>query len=237
MTIDVDGNVILVSCGLSEIPFKFGRVNGMFNVSNNSLTSLKNSPTIVADKFICYGNKLISLLGGPSESGWYNCSYNSLKSLSGSPVRVNGNFLCNNNFLFDLKGGPKKVMGNYNCSNNKIQSLSEIGEVEGLIDCGYNRLINMDGHNGKFTGSERTIIDNPIFFLIKFFGTPRKFYEYNQSYSFLRGDSIIKSRIESAYEEIIEENNEIHPKPIKFLPPTYDEFIQRIEKSKYWKLI
>lgn len=61
LTIDVDGNVDLNFKSLSEIPFKFNIVNGVFNCSFNNLISLKNCPNVVNSSFYCMNNQLISL--------------------------------------------------------------------------------------------------------------------------------------------------------------------------------
>ena len=76
--IDVNGNVNLNNKNLKELPYKFGRVDGYFDISNNpNLTSLKNCPDkIVGDYFSCSEcTKLDSLEGCPKEVGWnFYCS-------------------------------------------------------------------------------------------------------------------------------------------------------------------
>ena len=68
--IDVDGSVYL-SYGklgdLKELPYKFGRVSGDFNMSyNRNIKSFKNCPHFVGDSFICsYCPQLESLEGYP----------------------------------------------------------------------------------------------------------------------------------------------------------------------------
>ena len=69
-TYDVDGNVYLDSMGLTEIPLKFGKVNGNFSCSNNSLTNLVGSPIEVNGGFYCYNNQLTSLIGCPKYVGY-----------------------------------------------------------------------------------------------------------------------------------------------------------------------
>ena len=76
--IDVDGNVNFDYKDFKELPYKFGTVNGYFDVGNNSnLTSLKNCPIYVGDTF-----------------SMENCSQ--LDSLEGCPKEVKGNFWCGN---------------------------------------------------------------------------------------------------------------------------------------------
>jgi len=56
--VDVDGNVNISSMNLTEIPVKFGIVEGYFRCSHNKLTTLKNCPTSVGGSFYCEGNNL-----------------------------------------------------------------------------------------------------------------------------------------------------------------------------------
>ena len=70
-SIDVYGNVNLHTRKLTKIPLKFNRVNGYFDVNNNKLTSLENSPLELGKYFYCYKNQLESLYG-------YNLPYNKL---------------------------------------------------------------------------------------------------------------------------------------------------------------
>ena len=67
--IDVNGGVNLFNKDLKELPYKFGRVNGFFDMGGNpNLTSLKNCPNKVGGFFSCYYcTKLDSLKGCPKE--------------------------------------------------------------------------------------------------------------------------------------------------------------------------
>ena len=69
--IDVDGGVYLIHNNFKELPYKFGRVCGFFDMGNNpNLISLKNCPDQVGDYFSCnYCSKLDSLEGCPKEVG------------------------------------------------------------------------------------------------------------------------------------------------------------------------
>ena len=71
---------------LSELPMKLTKlppilkditVNGWFNCSLNSLTTLENCPKIVIGNFYC--------------------SWNKLTSLEGAPQKVDRNFICHSN--------------------------------------------------------------------------------------------------------------------------------------------
>ncbi len=64
-SIDVDGNVNICNYELINIPTKFHKVRGWFDCSNNNLTTLENSPTIMNGKFFCTSNKLTNLIGCP----------------------------------------------------------------------------------------------------------------------------------------------------------------------------
>ena len=76
--IDVDGSVwTLKNKNFKELPYKFGKINGYFDISNNpNLTSLKNCPDKVEDFFRCsLCPQLDSLEGCPKEVGWnFYCS-------------------------------------------------------------------------------------------------------------------------------------------------------------------
>lgn len=55
-SIDVDKNVIVCDKKLTNIIPKFNIVNGYFDISNNKLTSLENSPRIIKRNYHYYGN-------------------------------------------------------------------------------------------------------------------------------------------------------------------------------------
>jgi len=56
--VDVDGGVWMKMMNLTEIPVKFGRVDGHFTCSENQLTTLKNCPDYIGGNFWCHGNNL-----------------------------------------------------------------------------------------------------------------------------------------------------------------------------------
>ncbi len=56
--VDVAGSVSMINMNLSEIPVKFGRVDGFFHCVDNNLTTLKNCPVWVGEEFYCRGNNL-----------------------------------------------------------------------------------------------------------------------------------------------------------------------------------
>jgi hypothetical protein len=54
----VDSSVDMSGGMFTEIPVKFGKVEGYFNCSRNNLTTLENCPTYVGGGFIVGGNNL-----------------------------------------------------------------------------------------------------------------------------------------------------------------------------------
>ena len=132
--IDVEGSVELWGKGLQEIPFKFGKVSGTFNISQNKLTSLKGSPEFVGSNFHCSENNLTDLIGSPNYvSGNFICSYNNLTDLKGAPEIVGGDFYCDNNKLTSLVGCPNTK--HLSIHTNKLYDFLGIGRFE-TIKCG-----------------------------------------------------------------------------------------------------
>ncbi len=56
--VDVYGNVQMRDMNLTEIPVKFGRVDGWFSCSSNNLTSLNNLPKYIEDGLYIEDNPL-----------------------------------------------------------------------------------------------------------------------------------------------------------------------------------
>ena len=76
MEVDVDGDINL--CGYFfykrsedqiKLPIQFGKVTGMFSISQNRLISLKGCPETVGGNFYCYDNCLTSLEYSPKYVG------------------------------------------------------------------------------------------------------------------------------------------------------------------------
>lgn len=110
--VDVEGDVQLSGKlgELTQLPVRFGKVDGNFNCSDNKLLGLDGSPKTVGGYFSCDKNELITLAGGPSEvAGGFYCAHNQLASLVGGPNEVGGSFWCNNTQLISLEGSPRKV--------------------------------------------------------------------------------------------------------------------------------
>jgi hypothetical protein len=148
-TVDVDGNVDLSEEGLTEIPIKFGIVRGNFNITQNNLLSLKNSPREVTGTFDCtFNRQLSSLKNGPKSAKDYDCSHCNLTSLEGAPMEVTRKFNCSfNRQLSSLKNGPKSAKY-YNCSFCNLTSLKHAPDrIEFDFGCNnnYNLTSLVDG--------------------------------------------------------------------------------------------
>ena len=104
--IDVDGNVDLTNKTFEEIPYKFGKVNGYFDIGhNNNLISYKNCPDEVVD--------------------WFSSNFNrNLKSIEGCPKKVGGDFYCSYgaNFSKNQIKGLCDVIGTIHISNEILTS-------------------------------------------------------------------------------------------------------------------
>jgi hypothetical protein len=145
--LNVNESVILHKRRLTELPFRFGKVDGTFDCASNDLTSLKGAPIEVTGSFICTDNNLTSLKYSPKIVGSnFSCSANKLTTLEGSPSDVGANFECANNELISLKGSPKIIKGSFDCANNSLTSLKDgPTEVEEDYSCQFNSLISLEG--------------------------------------------------------------------------------------------
>lgn len=151
----IDGPVELGNLSLKEIPsqLKGITINGRFNIGQNSLISLKNSPEIINGDFFCtYNKRLTSLIGGPKQvrsiythfcnlsnldglpelinKGYQagsiklDLSYNRLVSLQGMPERVNGSvYIDNNPTLTSLRGCTQTITGDFIANEIPIKTL------------------------------------------------------------------------------------------------------------------
>ena len=154
---------------VTNIPYKFGRVNCNFICDNSSLKTLQNCPIEVSKSFSCQSLKdLISLEGAPrivrEDFSCYNCCQ--LTSLEGAPKYILGSFdcvLCDN--LVSLKGAPKYVRGNFDCNRcEKLKSLEYSPlYVGGNFDCRYcDNLVSLKGISKYINGiCENTYTLNP----------------------------------------------------------------------------
>ena len=126
---------------LTEIPIKFGVINGGFLCHGNQLSNLIGCPDSVVSGFYCYDNQLTSLEGCQERIiGRFICNGNKLTNLERSPKSVGGNFYCNGNDLTSLSGCPVSVGGDFYCNKNKLTSLECCPIVTGLVNCFRNKI-------------------------------------------------------------------------------------------------
>ncbi len=155
-SIDCNQDINFFCENLNEIPFKFNRINGNFEISNNKLKSLKNCAKYVEGYFDCSVNKLISLEFGPEYvSKNYHCINNKLETLKGCVEEVYGDFNCNNNELTSLEFCPMEVERNFDCSNNKLEYLDRSPLIKGYLYCG-----GMFNKEPEFSGSCKKLFWN-----------------------------------------------------------------------------
>lgn len=130
-SIDVHGSVDLSFRNLTSLPLIFSKVSGDFKCSNNELTTLEGSPSMVGDGFDCHGNRnLCSLAGGPVSVGTsFHAYHTSLSNLSGGPTTVGGSYHCYYGKLTTLVGAPKNIDGVFYCYNNQLTTLEGIPET------------------------------------------------------------------------------------------------------------
>ena len=88
--IDVKGDVDLRSKDFEELPYKFGKVYGCFDLSSNkNLTSLKNCPDYVGESFSCSRcSKLDSLEGCPKKVKTHFYCYDCKKNFTEKEVKT-----------------------------------------------------------------------------------------------------------------------------------------------------
>lgn len=117
MSIDVDQNVNISNCNLTNLPLNFGFGKGFFTCSDNKLTTLKGAPHTVCGSFYC--------------------NHNQLTTLEYSPTHVLSDYMCNSNLLTTMNGAPSKIFGSFYCGVNKFNSLDSLPEsIHGHISFG-----------------------------------------------------------------------------------------------------
>lgn len=108
---------------ITELPFKFYRCDGDFDISRLKLTSLKNCPEEVGGEFLCFDNKLKTLEFAPKKCVVFDCSNNELKSLEGCPECEK--IECSVNSLTTLEFLPTTCR-EITCDNNSLNTLEHI---------------------------------------------------------------------------------------------------------------
>lgn len=133
LTIDTNDDVDLYNLKLSELPYKFNKVLGDFNMGMNNIDTLENCPNYVDDDF--------------------NCSLTYIKDLKFSPKEVGMSFECGSCKLTSLEGVTEKIGYDFNCVDNKLTSLEYSPKWVGRdFYCGYNQIYNLDGFDCEFKG-------------------------------------------------------------------------------------
>lgn len=112
----------------NKIPFKFGKIDGDFRISNIPIESLENSPNEV--------------------TGTYMITFTNIKTLEGSPRIVGKNFNVDfNRQLISLDGSPDKVGGDY-----KFFSSWNVRDIKGISPEIGGNVIYSEGY--KFTDDD-----------------------------------------------------------------------------------
>ena len=127
--VDVDANVVLYNCDLTELPLKFGTVTDYFNCDNNKLTSLKGSPHTVGSFFSCEHNQLDSLEFAPkSIRGFISCENNNIRSFDGL-VSIGSNFYCINSPIEEIW----RIInpGTFKWDNEKMDFFNDLDIIRG----------------------------------------------------------------------------------------------------------
>ena len=97
----VDYDVNLYNKGLSKLPLKFNKVNGIFSCSENNLKTLEGSPKEVNGNFYCRNNYLTSFEFSPKIiKGDFWCQNNNIKSFEYFPNYIKDDFHCDFNPIY-----------------------------------------------------------------------------------------------------------------------------------------
>lgn len=103
----------------NKIPFKFGKIQGDFRISDVHLESLENSPEEVTGDFMITFTDIENLVGSPRIVGKnLNVNFNrKLSTLDGSPDKVGGDFKFFSSWIVkDISGISPEIGGNVICS-------------------------------------------------------------------------------------------------------------------------
>ena len=150
----IEGDVNLGYLYLRKLPEWLADVTivGDLLLANNCLLTLENCPQYITGSFICAGNHLRNLIGGPvsvgeeGRYGVYSCTYNRLTSLAGAPKNMDYcDFDCSQNLLTDLMHLPSTIGGKLICSFNQLKTLKGCPHTVGNdFDCMANNLTSLE---------------------------------------------------------------------------------------------
>ena len=131
--IDVDGDVNLYNCSLTELPLKFRHVTDYFHCSENQLTSLEGAPHTVGGAFYCSNNKLTSLEFAPKKvHNYFDCRWNNIRSFEGL-VNISGVFYCHGNPVFEIWRiiTDQLSRDTYKWDNEKMEFFNDLDIIRG----------------------------------------------------------------------------------------------------------
>jgi len=103
--VDVDGSVDMIDMDLTEIPVKFGRVEGDFNCFGNKLTTLKNCPTSIGRKLFFGENNLTDYFKSTKEEDfphWYKLLWGMVLSEYPFLVNIGKKYIMNGDLRYYL---------------------------------------------------------------------------------------------------------------------------------------
>jgi hypothetical protein len=139
-----------------ELPVKFARIKGTFDVSGATLTSMKNFPTQVNEDFIVEDTTIKSFVGGPSwVGGTVFATDGKFESLEGMPTYIGLNCgLRYNYYLTSLKGTLDTVIGDFSVAG--CENLSDLTgsptSVGGWDSSGCHSLRSLKGISEEIHG-------------------------------------------------------------------------------------
>lgn len=193
-TVDVDGDVNIVTNKGNKLLIRFGNVSGSFDCEDWDLTSLEGCPIEVGGDFNCTRNNLTTLEGAPKKVGGnFSCSDNRLTTLEGCPKKVGRNFDCNDNQLTDLKHCPTEVVETFSCMDNDLTTLEycpiKVGMSFYVLG---NKITNIDGFTTKI-GSYFYCGDNPIGSIFR--DVEEDFLDMFRIYRVIKGNQIEFKRL------------------------------------------
>lgn len=145
----IKGSVYLNALYLKELPDILNgiEIDGDFSLYNNSLRTLKNSPSKVAGNFDITQNQITSFEHAPLLVGNINAALNKISSLQGFP-HCDGNIILSNNKITMLQDLPHRC-GRLDISSNPISSLQGCPRIIGrrTSSSGASKLGSFDCYN------------------------------------------------------------------------------------------
>lgn len=186
LSIDMDNDVDLYQCNLTEIPVVFERVNGNFDCSHNALTSLDFLPKEIMGDLEISHNQLKNLKGiSSSISKNLFCNSNPLETLEYFPdyighkvvlkklnltnligmenSQIKGSIIIEHNpLLTSVEGLPEVCKSSLIIRKCALTSLVHCSkEVGNHFDCSHNNLVNLEGAPEK-VNADFACSDNPL---------------------------------------------------------------------------